>query len=158
MAKNRIFREKTYERINSPEQLDQYLKTSNPGLWLMMTGIIVVLCGMLVWSFMGRLETKLVCGSNCENGDLSIYVWEGDFKNVENGMSVIVKGEKYTISSISSQPIQVEKNIGRYAQETGGLHEGEWVYVAHAKTSLPDGSYKAEIIIESVAPKTFILN
>lgn len=158
MGKNKIFREKTYERINSPEQLDQYLKTSNPGLWFMLVGIVVVLCGMLVWGFLGRLETKLVCGSRCEKGDLQVYIWEGDLKNVQTGMSVDVNGQRYEIASISTEPMEVANNIGKYVKETGDLEDGEWVYVAHVKASLPDGSYKAEIIIESVAPKTLVIN
>lgn len=158
MAKNKIFRQKTYERINSPEQLDQYLKTSNPGLWFMLTGIIVLLCGMLVWSFVGHLDTKLVCGSQCEKGSLEVYIPEGNLKEVKEGMTIDIENEKITITSISTEPVKVGSNIGKYIKETGKLEDGEWVYIAKADCSLPDGSYKAEIIIDSVAPKKFIIN
>ncbi|MBQ0064202.1 MAG: hypothetical protein KBT48_00395 [Firmicutes bacterium] len=157
MAKDTLFRKKTYERINSPEQLDQYLKASNPGLWFVLGGIILVLCGALVWSFFGRLDTKLACGARCENGILEIYVGQEHLSEVEKGMSVVVEDKKYTIETISTEPISASE-LGQFVKDTGKLSDTDWVYTANVKTDLEDGSYKADIIIDSVAPKTFILN
>ncbi len=44
-----IFREKSMERVSSPEQLNDYIKVTNPGIWLTLAAVIVLLIGFIVW-------------------------------------------------------------------------------------------------------------
>ena len=53
-----IFREKTLERISSPEKLTEYLRVTNPGIWIVLGAVILLLGGLLIWSMIGTLETK----------------------------------------------------------------------------------------------------
>ena len=57
-APSGIFRKKTIDRISSPEDLTDYLKVTNPGIWLVLAAVICLLAGLFVWSFVGTLETK----------------------------------------------------------------------------------------------------
>ena len=43
--KKSIFRQKALDRINSPEQLTDYLRVTNPGIWLV---LIAAVFGILV--------------------------------------------------------------------------------------------------------------
>ena len=45
-----IFREKSLDRISSPEQLDDYLKVSTPSLWIVLAAVIALLVGIVVWA------------------------------------------------------------------------------------------------------------
>ncbi|MBQ7581241.1 MAG: NHLP bacteriocin system secretion protein, partial [Lachnospiraceae bacterium] len=54
--KRPLFREKSMEKIESPEQLNTYIKVSNAGVWMMMAAIIVFLVGALVWGILGRID------------------------------------------------------------------------------------------------------
>ena len=45
-----LFRKKSMERITSPEHLTQYLRVTNPGIWIILMSVIVLLAGILVWS------------------------------------------------------------------------------------------------------------
>ena len=43
MADNSIFRKKSLERVQSPEQLNDYIKVANPGVWLVLIAVIIFL-------------------------------------------------------------------------------------------------------------------
>ena len=53
--KNDLFREKTVKQVTSPEQLDDYIRVVSPGVWLMLSGIIVLLLGVLAWAVFGSV-------------------------------------------------------------------------------------------------------
>ena len=54
--KNQLFREKTMERISSPEQLTDYLRVTNPGMWAVLIAVILLLGGIIAWAAVGVLE------------------------------------------------------------------------------------------------------
>lgn len=60
---NSIFREKSIDRISSPEELDDYMKVTSPALWMIFATIILILIAVLVWSVTGRIEENLVVGN-----------------------------------------------------------------------------------------------
>ncbi len=47
--KNSVYRKETLERISSPEQLTNYLKVTNVGIWAVLVTVIMILVGILVW-------------------------------------------------------------------------------------------------------------
>ena len=49
--KNNIFRQKSMERLSSPEQLNDYLKVTNPAVWVVLAAVIFLLAGLFIWSF-----------------------------------------------------------------------------------------------------------
>jgi hypothetical protein len=59
MAENntQVFRKKSIESISSPEQLNDYLKVTNVGVWVLLASVILLLAGLFAWSTVGRLET-----------------------------------------------------------------------------------------------------
>ena len=51
-----IFREKSIERISSPDQMDDYIKVTTPSVWIALIAIVVLLIGILAWSILGTVE------------------------------------------------------------------------------------------------------
>ena len=45
--KKLLFRKQSLEGISSPEQLDDYLKVTNPGLWVILIAPLFLLIGIL---------------------------------------------------------------------------------------------------------------
>ena len=43
--------------IKSPEQLDNYIRVTSPGAWLVLSAILIVLAGFAFWIFTGEIET-----------------------------------------------------------------------------------------------------
>ena len=48
------------ERISSPEQVDDYIRVTTPGMWLLVVAIIVLLTAGIIWAFAAKLEVKTV--------------------------------------------------------------------------------------------------
>ena len=57
--KQSIFRKQSLDRVSSPEELDQYLMVTGPGIWMTLTAIIVILVGVIFWMIFGRLNTTV---------------------------------------------------------------------------------------------------
>ena len=51
-----LFREKSLERISSPEQLDDRISVTTIPVWLVLLATIVILAGMLVWGLFGTVD------------------------------------------------------------------------------------------------------
>lgn len=155
--KKEIFREKSIERVSSPEQLDDYIKVTSPGMWMVMGAVILLLAGVCVWGIFGHLDTVIKTPVVVKDGTLSCYIKEADREQIAVGMQVEVKGAEHSILSVSDAPVEALGLLTPYAMHIGGLTDGEWVYVAVAETELADGVYEGEVV-ERIAPATFIFN
>ena len=51
--------DKKFKKVNSPEQLNQYIRLSNPGVWILLIAIVVLLIGVCAWGFLGKIDTKI---------------------------------------------------------------------------------------------------
>ncbi len=51
-------RAKPLVRISSPEQVDDYIRVTTPGMWLLVTAILVLLAAGIIWAYAVRLEMK----------------------------------------------------------------------------------------------------
>ena len=153
-----LFRKKSVDRVSSPEQLNEYIRVANPGVWMVLAAIVILLAGVVVWGFIGHLDTTLTTAVVCENGEAVIYVKEADAEKIAVGMTVRVDDKEYTVSEISAEPSRVDGTMSEYAIHASGLTVGEWVYAVKVNGDFTDGVHKAEIVIESISPISFILN
>ncbi len=153
-----LFRKASMERVSSPEQLNDYVRVSNPGVWMILAAVITLLIGVCVWGIFGHLDTKIATAGICENGVFTCYVGEEEAAKITSGMTVNVDGNALAVSEVSVKPIPVGADMDDYLRYLGGFSEGDWLYQVTADATLSDGTYKAEIVTESVSPMSFILN
>lgn len=157
----KLFRKESLDRISSPDQLNQYIRVSNPSVWLILSAVVVLLIAVCVWGFTGRLETTLEIKMVSQNGQAVCLLEEEQRTLVKDGMLLRANGETGEIASVSATPMSYEElrsTLGEYVLYTSGVAEGEWRYVAQSTLPLADGGYDANIIIESVSPLSFLLN
>ena len=155
---NQIFRKKSLERINSPEQLNEYIKVSNPAIWMLLAAVIILLAGVCVWGVMGRLDTKLSVCAISDGEQVVCYVSESNIESVQNGMPVEINGTEYQLTKVDSSPVRVDASFSEYAMHVGNLQIGEWAYLVGTDAVLDAGVYKADIIVDRVSPISFIMN
>lgn len=138
--KDEIFRKKSLDKVKSPESLDDYIRLSNPGVWLLLVSVIVLLAGACVWGIFGHIDRTVDTNIFSHDGTAVCYVSEKDISAVKPDMTV--KGENYeaVIDSI------------------GGKTEWGYVCLLHSDQKLPDGLYDGEIITNKIRPLSFILN
>ena len=100
---NKLFRKNSLERVSSPEQLNDYVKVSSPGIWIILAAVIVLLIGACVWGIWGRLETTVPAVVISKNGTAVCCCDTSYIAKVEVGMTVRVSERELSITSISSQ-------------------------------------------------------
>ena len=67
-----IFRQKSLDRVSSPEQLNDYIRVTTPSVWLVLAALILMLVGMLAWSILGTVEA--VGPDGTRESDLNLAV------------------------------------------------------------------------------------
>jgi hypothetical protein len=138
MMDKQLFRKQSIDRISSPEQLQDYMRVTSPGIWMVLTAIIVMLAGLIICSSIGTVETSYPVAADVKAGEASIVLDKDTEYTVKEGMTLRVAGEDITI-----------ENVRR-------LDSGETVVTA--EVSLQDGTYDAKIVTERITPITFLLN
>ena len=133
--KQTVFRQKTLERISSPEQLTDYLRVTNPGLWAVLAAVVLLLAGLFAWSTVGTLETTADATVVVSGSDAQVITAEG--KSLSDGMILRVAGQEYRI---------VSTDTDEYGRMTG-----------EAMVDMPDGTYQGEVVVDSTSPIDFLL-
>ncbi|MBQ6676251.1 MAG: hypothetical protein IJM75_08975 [Ruminococcus sp.] len=133
-----IFRQKSIDRISSPEQLTDYLKVTNPGIWALLAAIILLLGGLFVWSMVGNLETVADGVAVVENGTAQIMVNDTVNGDIASGMTVRIGDDEYSIATVEKD------EYGRA--------------VAFAPIDKADGKYDVKIVTESIHPIKFLFD
>ena len=135
--KEELFRKKSLDKVKSPESLDDYIRVSNPGVWLLLAGIIALLLGACVWGIFGRVDSTVPATVLVEDGKAVCYLSEENITSARTGLTVRFADTEAVIVSV-----------------------GEWgePCALEAELDLPDGYYEAVVVVESFKPLSFILN
>lgn len=100
-----LFRKKSIERVSSPEQLNDYVKVSSPGVWAVLAAVLILLAGAFVWGILGRLETTVPAVVISRDGAAVCCYDTAYGAEVGAGMPVRVGGEELSLVSVSSEAV-----------------------------------------------------
>lgn len=62
MEEKKIFRKKSLERVNSPEQLDDYIRVTTPSVWMILFATLILIAGTLFWAVFGKIQINTETG------------------------------------------------------------------------------------------------
>lgn len=154
-----IFRQKSVDRVSSPEQLDNYLKVTSPSVWIILIGIIVILIGAIVWGTFGELKTYANVGCVIDSDGAYCYVKEEELDRVQKGMLVEIPSvnESFEITSINRTGVNIP-NTYDYLQHIIGVTQNDYVFQVFGECDIATGYYPGKIVVEKVSPLTFVFN
>jgi len=152
-----LFRQKSLKRFSSPEELNQYIKSTSPSVWILLASFIILLTGVMVWAVFGKIDSACVAGCVVENGELTVYLPEADQEKIREDSYVEIEGDSYTISAVEG-PILATDASDSFLLQAAQISSGEWFCLVKGKTDLKDGKYKGKVIFEQISPITFIMN
>lgn len=152
-----IFRQKSLERISSPENLDKYIKSTTPSLWILLGAVILLLVGTIVWASFGKLDSASVVGCEAHDGMVTAFIKEAEFQKLNEDSYIEIGEEKYAISAVEGPSVAGEES-DPFLIQAGGIENGDWYYILTCKADLDDGAYKGKIVYEKITPITFIIN
>jgi hypothetical protein len=156
-----IFRKKSLEHVASPEQLTDYIRVSNPGVWLLLSIIVVLLVAAIAWAVFGSLPTMAIVNASVKNGQVVSYVDSGTAAQLKPGMAVQIGGVSGLISGIASQPLSAAelRAICASDYEESMLKAGDWNYAIEVTIAgVPDGLHPMSIILNRIRPISFLVN
>ena len=153
-----VFRNSSIERVSSPEQLNDYIKVSNPSVWIVLIATIIFLVGVVVWGIFGRLTTTQETVAIAHDDKVICYVPAQNINNISTGMEVEIGDSTGKVYAIADSPIEIGQDFDSYAMYLGGYQTGEWVYAVKVQIMLTEGVYPAQIVTEKLSPMSFILN
>ncbi len=130
-----LFRKETMDRISSPEDLTDYLKVTNPGIWVVLVAVIVLLGGIFAWSCVGTLETTSKA-TVVVSGHSAIVVLK-ETGDLAEGMPLRVSTENVRLAAVQAD--QYGRSVGI------------------AEVSLPDGTYEGTVVTEQTHPIDFLI-
>lgn len=125
------------EEIRSPDQLNDYLRVTNPGVWAVFAVVFLIIAAFFAWSLAGTIETLTDAKAVVSDGSAELIILGSEGGTVQKGMTVRVDKKEYSILDVR------EDEYGRM--------------VAYTAVDLPDGSYDAKIVTESITPISFLL-
>ena len=156
MGNETIFREKAVERMSSPDQLNDYVKLSDPGMWFLLAAIVVVLAGACIFGAVGHIDSTVPGVGICVDGKMTAWVKMEYGDSLHEDLKVKIGGTVYDAGLAAPKPVEIPADADTYALYLGGLEPGQWVYEVTVNGELDDGAYDAQVITEQIIPLAFL--
>ena len=157
MAKS-LFRKESLDRVSSPDQLDDYIRVSNPGVWMVLVTILLLLVAGIVWACVGQLSDTLSATLVVQDGRAACYVPEDQIGQVKPGTPVAAGDAAGAVKAVGATPIspdEVAARVDEYAAYR--IDATGWSYPVDVDIQLPDGIYDARITARSFSPIELLL-
>lgn len=133
-----LFRKKSLDKIKSPDSLNDYIRITNPGVWILLVAIIVLLIGTCIWGIFGNIETTVSAPGEVQQGILTCTVTPEQIIKIQTGMTVRLESDD------DAEGIVQSINTGNNT--------------VTATLNVEDGYYDAQIVIESIKALKFVTN
>jgi len=69
-----IFSQKSFDRINGPEELNAYVRVTSPSVWVILIAVTLLVLGILGWSIFGTIAVHEEDGSINEVRPISFVI------------------------------------------------------------------------------------
>lgn len=172
--KRSIFNQESLDRVTSPEKLDDYIRISSPGIWIMIAALFLVVLSVIVWGVTGSLPKTVtvkgvVDGSNDNHilclVDAASYN-EEDVQGKEATIHIEGNGSIHgEVKQTSVNPISAEEMAEALQSEwmTAQLVTSNYGYLVEIVPDQELSSYTnkvvdVSIVIEQVKPISFLFN
>ena len=157
---NNLFRKKSLERISSPEELHDYMRVTGPRLWMLLGAILALLAGFVVYASTVTMENTVRIPVRVETFETTQeYQAQGGSpryslvsSTLPNSMRDTLKPGMVLRLGDATGKLDLISTVAE-EEESSLVFEMDNDYVA-----LPDGTYEAELVLESTTPISFLWN
>ena len=158
-----MFTEKASKKLRSPDDLDEYVRVTNPSVWVVLAACATLMIGLFAWGLFGTAETNVSgVGTYARDGAVCFLPAEkaskvhvGDLANVDGALSKVE-----SISAVPLSRVEARTIVGSdYLTNT--LVESDWTYLVRFACD-EDRAFEegvplpVTITVERIAPLTVI--
>lgn len=163
-ATSSIFNKKATEKLRSPDDLDKYVRVTNPSVWVVLAACIALLFGLLAWGIFGTAATNVTTTATKINSGVVCFLETEDVAKVHPGDSALVNGEHMTVANVAATPLsrdEVGVLLGSDYLESV-IVKSDWTYpvtfegeaAANFAEQVP---LQAAITVDRIAPISLVL-
>ena len=151
------------EKITSPDQLNDYIRVTSPGAWIILSSILVFLAGFFIWIFNGRLEISFSSYVYTEGEKSSAFLPADRALKLKRGMIVRLSengdsGEVINVSDSSLSFSEISQLIGERNALAMNIDSNTRLMKADLSfTNPPEKISRAVFITDKVKPVSFLL-
>ena len=155
----KLFREKSLEAVESPEALNDYLRVTSPGVWLVLGAVIALLIGCVLWSIFGRINTSVSVAVTASGGkSVCLMPYSALQEVLSEARTVSVDGREYPLKvGADVETLIVSEETSPYVRVAGGLGIGDVAVQIPVEGELDDGVYQGSVQTESLRPISLLL-
>ncbi len=124
----------------TPDGLNNYIRVTNPAVWLLIAAMLSLVIGALCWGILGHVERTVETAVSVENGSVTCYVDKANIEEVKTGMTVTYFGKKGIITKIGEES------------------DGSYLCTVEGSDELSNGIYYGTIVVEEIAPISFLMD
>ena len=155
---SKIFREKSLEAVESPEVLNDYLRVTSPGVWLILAAVTALLIGGILWSIFGHINTTAQLAVSTQEGTSICYVPYEIMGTIPAHNVLYMEGAEYALHlDTGTETAIVTEDTNPYIRIAGRLNIGDLVVLVPLEINLEDGVYTGEVVTESLRPISLLL-
>ena len=136
---SQVFRQKNIDRISSPDQLQDYMRVTNPGIWMVLAAVVALLAGLIVSSALATLESSIAVDAKVSGGTVLVDLPLSQKDTVAPGMTLRIGDREIEINFLYQE---MPDTVTAMAEADG----------------LPDGVYSAEFVTETISPIKLLTN
>ena len=155
-----LFREKSLERISSPEELHDYMRVTSPRLWMLLAAIMALLAGFIVYASTVTMENTMPIQVTLES-----FAPEADAPEEE-------KFAPYSLVNCEL-PTDLQGTVKAGTRVRMGEYQGRVTFIVMTEGEetmnafiemeddhipMKDGTYDAELVIDNKTPISYLWN
>lgn len=104
-----FFRKSALEKLSTPEKLDQLIKVTGTKAWIALATVAVALLTGIIWSFAGKVKTKLDVAGVIQGGEIHDVVTTSQGQLVQLKVKIGDKVNKGDVIAVIQQPELVQQ-------------------------------------------------
>ena len=155
----KIFRDKALERVSSPEQLNDYIRVVNVGIWVILGALLALILGAVIWCSVITLETDSVdAAAVVKNGEVCLYFCADSREQVKAGMDLNIGQSEFIMPDVEIKSVKLFHQTDSAIMELLGTDGTGYVYCAEFWADIPNGVYPAGIVTSDISPFELLFN
>ena len=157
-----IFNRQALSRLHSPDDLDRYIRITNPSVWMALAAIIALIVGLLSWGVFGTVATGVDATGISLGGKIICMLDDDSAAKIKIGDHAYVNGQRTTVESKGRAPISEDEAYDMLKSDylVDALMPEEWAYVVTLGGVRVDAEgvpLTVNITTERIAPISLVL-
>ena len=158
-----IFNKKAADKLRSPDDLDKYVRVTNPSAWAVVAACLALLVGLLAWGMFGAVSTSVSTTGVVINEQPMCFLKAEDVAKVHVGDVAYFGGERMAVSDVAAVPDSRDeaKDVLKSDYLVSSLMQDDWVYlvkfIGDAGGLAENIPQTVNITTERIAPISLIL-